>query len=288
MKKKLIVTADDFGLTQKVSEGIARAYRNGIVTSASLMVNGGAFESAVDLARQNPGLDLGLHLNLSNHPLQLAAALARGKVNEQDLEHEIRTQIEKALSTGLRITHLDGHKHVHVIPPVLKIIRKVAPGYGVKAIRRINAVTPRLASLLVRNSGSCGAIVKQYVLGKAASAAWVLSWENASRSVMTGPQRFFGITETGFLDLKVFANIVEHLLPGVNEVMCHPGYVDEDLRKLPTRLLAERERELELLTSAAVRNLIEHAGIELVSYRELLEIHGIDRPDPLLHRRPAL
>src|SRR5215831_18887573 len=78
MDKQLIITADDFGLTQGVNEAIVRAHRNGVVTSASLMVNGGAFDSAVELAKQSPSLDIGLHLNLTDNPLEFIAALARG------------------------------------------------------------------------------------------------------------------------------------------------------------------------------------------------------------------
>jgi chitin disaccharide deacetylase len=272
VKKRLIVTADDFGLTRRLNEGIIHTYRNGIVTSASLMVNSGGFDSAVDLARQNPGLDIGLHLNLTDRPLQFAAALIRGEKRAADLEHEVQAQIEKALGTGLQITHIDGHKHVHAIPPVLRAIRKIAPHYGIQAIRPMVPATPRLPSLLSRNPESRGPILKQYVLGKAASTAWGLCWQKPSRSVMTTPDRFFGVTETGFLDLPAFAGIIEHLAPGVNEVMCHPGYVDAELRKTPTRLLLQRESELELLTSREIRNLIERAGIELISYRDLLPL----------------
>src|SRR5689334_23356162 len=116
MNKQLIVTADDFGLTDGVNRGIVRAHQEGVVTSASLMVNSPAFESAVELARQSSSLDIGLHLDLTNKPFALAV-----RPHRLDLERAVRTQIEKALGTGLDITHLDGHKHVHVIPAVLKI-----------------------------------------------------------------------------------------------------------------------------------------------------------------------
>src|SRR5262249_47405685 len=135
LRKQLIVTADDFGLTQRVNEAIIHAHRNGIVTSASLMVNGGAFESAVEMARANPRLDIGLHLNLAHKPGKFAVAVALGKVSTGDIEREIRSQIEKALQTHLPISHIDGHKHIHAIPKVAETLRSIAPAYGIRAIR---------------------------------------------------------------------------------------------------------------------------------------------------------
>ena len=269
--KKLIVTADDFGLTERVNEAIVLAYRNGIVTSASLMVNGQAFDSAVHLARRNPGLDIGLHLNLTDDPFKFIGAILRGKMRRTDIEREIRVQIEKALGTGLEIIHIDGHKHVHAIPLVLRTIREVAPHYGIQAIRAGVVKTPEMSSLLRRNPKSRLTIVKQCVLAKIAFAAWQFSCPAKTQSGMISPDVFYGIEHTGFLDLEAIASIVADLAPGVHELMCHPGYVDDELCRTPTRLRAQRERELELLTSPEVRKLIEDAGIRLVSYRDLVE-----------------
>jgi len=269
--KKLIVTADDFGLTERVNEAIVLAYRNGIVTSASLMVNGQAFDSAVHLARRNPGLDIGLHLNLTDDPFKFIGAILRGKMRRTDIEREIRVQIEKALGTGLEIIHIDGHKHVHAIPLVLRTIREVAPHYGIQAIRAGVVKTPEMSSLLRRNPKSRLTIVKQCVLAKIAFAAWQFSCPAKTHSGMISPDVFYGIEHTGFLDLEAIASIVADLAPGVHELMCHPGYVDDELCRTPTRLRAQRERELELLTSPEVRKLIEDAGIRLVSYRDLVE-----------------
>jgi predicted glycoside hydrolase/deacetylase ChbG (UPF0249 family) len=279
MNKQLIVTADDFGLTEGVNRAIVRAHQTGVVTSASLMVNSPAFESAVELARQNPRLDIGLHLDLTNKPFALAV-----RPHKLNLEREVRTQIEKALGTGLHITHLDGHKHVHVIPAVLRVVRATAPEYGIRAIRTMNARATSMMSLLRRNSKACATIIQQYIFTCGARLAWRFCLPNA----MVGPDSFYGIAETGFLDLDVFANIIRELAFGAHEVMCHPGYLDDDLRRTPTRLLAHRERELEMLTSQKVRNLIRDSGIELISYRNLVEMYGIHRTDPLLNRCSAV
>jgi predicted glycoside hydrolase/deacetylase ChbG (UPF0249 family) len=249
-------------LTKRVNDAIVHAHRNGVVTSASLMVNAGAFESAVELAKQNPSLDIGLHLNLTDKPFGLAI---RG--GGAGMEGEIRAQIEKALGTGLPITHLDGHKHVHLIPSVMTILHRVIPEYGIRGIRTTITRTPDLSSLLRRNRASSAAILKQYAFAQGARWVWQLGW----RSTLLGPDCFYGIAETGFLDLQAFAGIIEDLPQGTHELMCHPGYVDDLLRRTLTRLLSQRERELEMLTNRETRHLIQNAGIQLVSYKDLVE-----------------
>jgi hopanoid biosynthesis associated protein HpnK len=288
-RKLLIVTADDMGLTLRVNEAIEKAHREGIVTTASLMVNSAAFEPAADILHRNPGLDVGLHLNLTEgrpasvygeipsiadaqgflyrHPFELLSALVRRRVGIVDLEKEIRAQIEKALSVSIHVTHIDGHKHVHVLPQVFHLICKVAPQYGINAVRSISEKTPGLFALIWRNGSR--QIMKQYLFGKALSAGFALASSTNNGSALTTPARFYGITQTGFLDIRSFAAIVEGLGYGVNEVMCHPGYVDDDLRRTPTRLHAQRERELELLTGREVHEVLQRAGVTLVSYRDL-------------------
>jgi hopanoid biosynthesis associated protein HpnK len=290
-KKKLIVTADDLGLTRRINEAIEKAHRDGIVTAASLMVNGCAFESAVRLLKDNPELDAGLHLNLTegqpaspyeripslagplgflyHHPLELMWALGRRQVHLPDLETETRAQIEKALTADVRISHIDGHKHVHVLPQIFHLMCKIAPDYGIRSARSTFEKTPGLYSLVARNLRSSCQIVKQYAFGKALSAGFSLAISTNCRRVLNTPRRFYGITQTGFLDIHAFADIVNGLENGVSEMMCHPGYVDDDLKRMPTRLHFQRERELELLTGREVRGVLKQNGVALISFRHL-------------------
>jgi predicted glycoside hydrolase/deacetylase ChbG (UPF0249 family) len=279
LNRRLIVTADDFGLTEGVNLAIIRAHREGVVTSASLMVNGGAVASAVALAQGHPTLDIGLHLNLTNKPFALAL-----RPGARDIEQEIRSQIETVLKTGLNISHVDGHKHVHVIPAVLRILYRLTQEYGIPALRTMKARTPKLTSLLRRHPESRSVLLKQFMFAQGARLTWRLSAQKA----ISGPDNFYGITETGFLDLPSFANIIQDLAPGTHEVMCHPGYVDAELRKTPTRLLQQRERELDMLTSHDLRRLIQDAAVQLVSYRNLVETYGNHRTDSLFHRSSAV
>src|SRR5262249_36572329 len=102
-----------------------------------------------------------------------------------------------------------------------------------------------------------------YLLAKTVAAVW-------RKSSFVSPDYFYGVTQTGFLDVDAFANIVHDLKGGVSELMCHPGYADAELDQVPTRLRSQRERELELLTSSKVRDLISHSGVELINYTELV------------------
>jgi hopanoid biosynthesis associated protein HpnK len=303
LPRKLIVTADDFGLTRGVNAAVVFAHREGIVTAASLMANGQAFESAVALAKANPGLDVGLHLNLTegrpasdpsdvpslatsrgfryNHPLSLAIAIVQSRVRPADLEREIRSQCERVLNSGLRISHVDGHKHVQVIPVVLRLLGTVLPDYGVKAGRRVVESKPGLRPLLFRNYRSCVQVFEQYLQAKMVAAIW-------RKPPFVSPDYFYGLTQTGFLDFDAFSNIVHNIKSGVSELMCHPGYVDADLDTIPTRLRAQRESELELLTSDEVRDLISRSGVKLINYTELAGDHGSCSTNQVFNRYSRL
>src|ERR1051326_2832164 len=290
--KKLIVTADDFGLTKRVNQGIIETHCRGIVTSTSLMANGTAFEDAVARAREAPRLGIGAHLNLTEGPTVSRPTLARslvnghgelragpmtvsrriatGKIRLGEVELELRAQIEKILKAGIELTHLDGHKHIQLLPSVFDIVLKLAAEYGIKGIRC--AVEPAgivAAVKQVRRRGAGG--VKQFGLGRALSLFAARSRGKARRAGLLTPQYFLGISQTGFLDILELSRILNNLPSGTSELMSHPGYVDEALAQTPTRLLEQRQKELAALTDPAVLDLIARNNIQLVSYRELSE-----------------
>src|SRR5208283_3177132 len=164
--RKLIVNADDFGLTAGVNRGIVEAHNGGVVSSATLMANGSAFEDAVAAARSAPNLSVGCHVVLvdgtpvsppdavntllairSARPdrfySNLSAFAARamlGGFDRDQLVAEITAQIRKIQSTGLRVTHLDTHKHAHIFPEILAALLRAARICGVRAIR--NPIVP--------------------------------------------------------------------------------------------------------------------------------------------------
>jgi predicted glycoside hydrolase/deacetylase ChbG (UPF0249 family) len=155
--KRLIVTGDDFGITPGINLGIIEAHRNGILTSASLVVPGEAFEDAVERFRNYPTLGVGLHLTLTRerpvlHANQVpslvgsdgrlprnAFAFVRrylsGRIAPVEVERELRAQCEKALDANLVLSYLDGHEHIHMWPPILPIALSLAEEYHIQGIR---------------------------------------------------------------------------------------------------------------------------------------------------------
>ncbi|MDZ7343958.1 MAG: ChbG/HpnK family deacetylase, partial [candidate division KSB1 bacterium] len=154
---KIIVHADDFGLTEKINDGILWAHRYGILTSTSIMANGQAFAHAVALARAAPRLDVGVHLTLIEerplldpheiptlvgaegkfhaHAIQFTRRYIAGRINLMEVAKELEAQVEKILSAGLNPTHLDSHQHVHMLPGVSRVAVALGRKYGIPAMR---------------------------------------------------------------------------------------------------------------------------------------------------------
>ena len=147
--RTLIVTADDLGLHRGMNEGAIRAHREGIVTACSLVANGAAFDDAVSRLRDTPTLEAGVHLTLVEErpltkirfpnkytsfvPLYLARVISL-----RAIERELRAQIERVLATGLRVTHLNGHQHLHLLPRVFGVVRRLATEYGIGYVRIVD------------------------------------------------------------------------------------------------------------------------------------------------------
>jgi len=287
---QLIVNADDFGLTEEVSRGIIDAHLRGIVTSATIMANGAAFNTAVSIRRRAPGLGIGVHLNLaagqpvasarnipslvdSNgrlhwSPGSLLRALVARKVDLGEIETELRAQIAKVSGAGIRPTHLDGHKHMHLLPGVSQIVIRLAREFSIPAIRCPRETAPNLASLLIGRSFRTAAI-KQYLVGRAVSTFARRFAKELAKEGLLFPANFCGLSQTGFLHVRRVLDILGCLPEGVSELMCHPGYLDGDLVRSGTRLLGQREVEIRALTAPTVKRLVADRGIELISYEQL-------------------
>jgi hopanoid biosynthesis associated protein HpnK len=290
--KRLIVNADDFGLTAKVNEAIIEGHFRGLISSTSLLANGEAFESAVALSRQAPRLGIGVHWNLTEGkpvapgssipsltkgravfaraPGGLSRAIFLGQVSMADIERELRAQIEKVLAAGVAPTHLDSHKHVHALPALGKIAIKVARDYGIGAIRVVAEGSSALGSLLRRHPGAAATIIRQRLNGCALrliSGGWSRQLDRAGIACAS---QFYGLTATGFLDEDILGELLSRVRDGTSELMCHPGIVDSALRHTPTRLLDQREVEYRALTQPAMKRLVQDLGIQLVNYRDMI------------------
>ncbi len=288
--RQLIVNADDFGLTEQVSRGILDAHREGIVTSTTLMANGGAFGTAVSMGRREYGLGIGVHLNLTEglpvssasniptvvdrqgrlhlSPRRLLQGIMTRQVNLAEVEIELWRQILKVLGAGILPTHLDGHKHVHVLPGVSDIVIRLAQEFSIPSIRCPSEAALKIP-VLPQIGDSTTAAAKQYLVGRAVSVfAWRFK-EKLAQAGLLSPAHFYGLSQTGFLNALSIQNILGGLPEGTSELMCHPGHLDADLAQTGTRLLAEREVEFRGLTAREVRKLVADRGIQLISYRQL-------------------
>jgi hopanoid biosynthesis associated protein HpnK len=281
--RRLIVNADDFGLTSGVNRGIIRAHEHGIVTSSTLMACGAKFQEAVAMSSRNPQLSVGCHvllvdafpvleldkvssLALANSGVpkfrdslvRFACVAASRRLNEDEIEAEITAQIRKLQMAGVQVSHLDSHKHTHMFPAVFRPMLRAANKCGVSAIR--NPFEP----LFLAGTKNWK---RRFQLGILRS--FRTSFRNALReSGLVTPDGCIGILATGGLTLDTFRELIENLPEGTWEFVTHPGYYDAELDRVKTRLRHSRENELAILTSPETKELLQGERIELMSYRD--------------------
>ena len=269
-RRRLIINADDFGISRGVNIGIIEAAQAGIVTSASALVNLPGFDDAMIRARSTAGLALGVHLNFtSGRPLtrapsltgrggdfyglpMLAVRASLGLLSADDIHGESLAQIDRLVDTGFHPTHLDSHRHVHVHPAIFPTVCKAAASRGLSRVRiprepmRLNAVdwraTLKKAGLLAATSRAHGRV--------------------------DGAHHFFGISLQGgssFQD-RLFA-LIPQLPSGTSELMVHPGYSDVSLREWDS-YTGERETELSVLCSPEFRELLDRWDVTLTNFAD--------------------
>lgn len=295
--RRLIVNADDFGLTSGVNRGIVEAHTHGIVTSSTLMACGAKFDEAVALARQALGLSVGCHVVLVNGSPQLAREkvsrlvsaaksaaksagtsedepsfrnsvgrlallAATGRLDQAQVEAEIVAQIEKIQNAGIRVSHLDSHKHTHMFPVVFKAMFKAAKRCGIRAVR--NPFEP----ILFTAAGSWKRQFQLQILRR-----YQAHFQSAlAETGLAAPDGCIGVLATGGLTYEIFCELMKRLPDGTWEFVTHPGYNDFELDKVKTRLRHSRKKELEILTSDEVKASLARQQIELISYRDFAEI----------------
>lgn len=267
--RKLVVNADDFGFTRDVNEGIIEAHRWGILTAATLMANGAAFDHAVELARENPSLDVGCHLVLVDGrslagegaplPATVSALMGATVLGRIRIYDELAAQVRRIAGAGLRPTHLDTHKHTHLFPPVLEAVARIAEEFRIPWVRRPFdfPLQPGRVSWKRRLASRSLHIVRR-------------RFQNVlARHGCRTTDHFAGFQITGHFDAAGVAALIRALPPGSTELMCHPGRCGEELRQARTRLKASREQELQALVSGEVREALEESGVALASFRDL-------------------
>jgi chitin disaccharide deacetylase len=208
--RTLLVTADDVGLHPGMTEGAIRAHQQGIVTACSIVANGAAFDDAVARLRDVPSLEVGVHLTLVEErpltairfpkkytsfvPLYLARVIPL-----RAIERELRAQIERVLATGLRVTHLNGHQHLHLLPRIFRVVRRLASEYNIGYVRIVDDRGGAARPLSMRALSALG--------------------RKARRPGLTN-DRTIGVAVAGHLDDVV--PLLDHV-EGVTELVTHPG-----------------------------------------------------------------
>jgi len=280
--KTLIVTADDFGLSNEVNEAVERGHLDGILSAASLMVGAPASDDAVARARELPKLGVGLHVTLLDgrpvlppaeipglvapdgrfftDPVRFGIALYFSAELRRQAHAEIEAQFRRFGETGLVLDHINGHKHFHLHPVVLETILSIAPNFGSPPIRV--PFEPFAASF---------ASVKDRALGRFASAGFYFLQtrrllRKLQRAGISANDYVFGLNDSGAMTEQLMLNFIEHLPPGVTELYCHPAMSRWDgADNLPEDY--QPVEEFRALVSPAVKAKLAASNLRPQSFR---------------------
>jgi len=286
--QRVIINADDFGLSPGVNRGIVAAFRHGVLTSTTMLVNLRSFDDAVELARQNPDLPTGIHLSLLWGPPVSAPStvpslverdgyfprsltvLARryflGLLNLDHVRAEFRAQVERFRRAGLHPTHVDSHKHVHCLPGVLEALTDVVAEHGIRSVRFPfeKGLAQPAAADGHGPAPSTRARAKSRVVGFLSRHGRNTLEQRGLRTT----DHFVGIEHQDRLNGETLRYILSHLRDGVTEVMCHPGY-DDDLAREYSSTPPHRDLELAALQDPAVKDMLTARGIQRISYNDI-------------------
>jgi predicted glycoside hydrolase/deacetylase ChbG (UPF0249 family) len=297
--KRLIVNADDFGLTHGVNRAIFACHERGIVSSATLMATGARFDEAVALAARMPRLSVGCHIVLvDGKPLlppskvrsllapgtdrfyhsigEILWAVARGRFRAEEVEAEAWAQFARLQRENLDVSHFDAHKHVHMFPSILKPLLRAASAHSITAVRNPfevpGVVTFREArsnkNLFIRKTETT-------LLRTMLHRRWLKTVHAAGFATTDGS---LGVATTGALNGTSLRAMLKQMPQGTWELVCHPGYNDLELAAVRTKLRESREVEMTALLGITVDELLEQYGAELVPFGT-----NLPRPAALAH-----
>ncbi|MGH9851192.1 MAG: hopanoid biosynthesis-associated protein HpnK [Blastocatellia bacterium] len=279
----LIINGDDFGYSEAVNRAVIQAHHEGVLTSASLMVNERAADQAVELAKQNPGLAVGLHLvlalgraalphseiphitdstgNFTNSSFRAGVQYYFGQVARRELRREIRAQFERFVATGLPFSHVDGHTHLHQHPVVFDELIKLCEEFGVRRVRVVKGEM-RLSLKLDRKN-----LPIKLVWGTVFNLLGRWCEKRLQGRGFARPQKVYGLLQSGDLNENYLVGLLKRIDAASSEIYAHPLAFDADetaKRENPGGAL-----ELQALLSSRVRAAIEKAGFRLATYESL-------------------
>lgn len=277
--KKLVVTADDFGLTHSVNEGILMAAREGIVTNINLIPTGDAANDAIGIIKYDKIPEIGVHLALTETRPVTSVRLISSIVDESgafhrsrikflkklfsghiDIEHikiELKSQMDKAANSGARITNLSAHEHLHMVPEIFGILTALAKEYGVRYVRVLKKedMLPPVSLKKIFRS----AVVRYFNPRMEAML---------KRSGLMTADHFIGFLDSGAIREELLLRVIKSIKEGVTELVMHPGFLDPEVLD-HYRFHINCEEELFALTSPKVKKAITDNGITLCKYGDL-------------------
>ena len=282
MDRRIIINADDFGLCDGVNKAVAQAHSDGVLTSATIMVNMPAAGKAVEIAKKLPTLGVGVHLNLTEgrpiskdtcidrlldadgqfakSPIMLSLLSLVGHKIREAIRTELSAQIQWVIDHGLKPTHLDSHKHIHAFPALFSVVCQLAGRFGIPAIRW--PFEPKeLSSIPWPLTGADDK--------KRARKVRIMARINRMQNKdFLKNDAILGIAHTGKIDVNFLKAVALYNLGHTVEVMTHPGFID-GLDPDKTRLLHQRKVELDALCSEKTKQFFKDAEIKLVHYGQL-------------------
>jgi len=290
---RLIVNADDFGMSRGVTDGIILAHRYGVVTSASLMANMPAAEYALARADDLPRLGVGIHLNIcQGRPILSAREVrtlvdARGRfhppavlrqrlwtwrVAGREIEAEFRAQIRWMKERGVVPTHADSHQHMHIYPPAVFPFRRALAAEGIHCARAPHmSVWPRRGPIAGAHAGDLVRRILAHAYRRTLQSVAFRRFDMPdSRIAFLASERRAVETLGG-----CWKAAIAHLPGGAFELACHPGLFEPGFSETDA-IRVQRELELQWLIDPEFRHVLDRSGVQLISYRDL-------RREPLAH-----
>jgi predicted glycoside hydrolase/deacetylase ChbG (UPF0249 family) len=280
----LIVNADDFGLTSGVNQSILHLSKAGALSSATLMGVADYTAAAAEIAMLHPDLGVGCHVVLVDgtpaHPIKdlrglvlpsgtfrptlgsFVADVTRGSIPETEIEVEAIAQIQRLQGLGIRVTHLDTHKHTHMYPGVLRPLLRAAIVCGIRAIR--NPFEPDWALRATRHAPLLRRI--QVRLLRARRKTFLRLVKQAGLATTDGS---IGVLATGTLDAQTLRSLLKAMPAGTWELVCHPGHFDEELNAVRTRLKQSRQVEHDALREVVPQFLLDHLDVSLINFMQM-------------------
>lgn len=278
--KNLIVNADDFGRHELINRAVERAFNSGCLRSATLMAGGIAFDDAIQVAKKNLGLGVGVHFTLACGnpvlpPKEIPSLVTaegifhadyvtflklylRGKISLSEVRSELAAQLEKIQRTGITLTHVDSHQHLHHVPGIIEIVLELAEAAGLQAMRIADT------KLFDGELKTFGQFVGRIGLNSLAKFAA----HQAHKKNFVTPEHFAGIVAGESVDENFMLKLIENLREGTTEVMLHPGTDNKILRDF-CQWDHDFETELAAVNSPRVLNLLETKNISAINFSAL-------------------